>query len=276
MWNFIQGDKFKTLADWFYVPGTKKSRDDYDNLQNTLDWNRLKDGDVIYTHTHYYELLFEEVRLKKIEKKFKLITHNSDVNVNCTCTLPDNVIVWYAQNVNVKCNRIISIPIGLENDRWFKEINKKEKIQNYNIPVPVTTWINKVYMNHNIFTNPVERLHVYSLLENKPYVTAHRGKNGRAFDEYIYNMKFHKFMICPNGNGIDTHRIWEALYIGTIPIVKRDINNSFYEDLPICYVDEWDEISEIFLDLEYDVIKKTNYNLEKLQFDYWKKLITGK
>ena len=29
------------------------------------------------------------------------------------------------------------------------------------------------------------------------------------------------FVICPEGNGIDTHRMWEALYLRTIPIIKK-------------------------------------------------------
>jgi hypothetical protein len=86
----------------------------------------------------------------------------------------------------------------------------------------------------------------------------------------IYN---HKFVLCPEGNGTDTHRIWECLYLNTIPIEKRNINNSFYEDLPICFVDDWEEITEDFLNREYERITNTEYDMSKIDFKYWKQKI---
>jgi len=83
-------------------------------------------------------------------------------------------------------------------------------------------------------------------------------------------VKKHKFVLCPEGNGTDTHRTWETLYVGSIPIEKRNINNSFYQDLPICFVDSLSEINEDFLNYEFDRIKNTKWNLDKLNFSYWK------
>jgi hypothetical protein len=83
------------------------------------------------------------------------------------------------------------------------------------------------------------------------------------------------FVLSPEGNGIDTHRLWEALVIGTIPIEKRNINNSFYSDLPICFVNKWSDITLDFLEKEYIRIKSTNYDLNKLTFSYWKDKING-
>jgi hypothetical protein len=61
--------------------------------------------------------------------------------------------------------------------------------------------------------------------------------------------------------------------MGTIPIEKRNINNSFYTDLPICFVNDWEEITEEFLNNEYEIIKNNNFNFDKLDFDYWRKKI---
>jgi hypothetical protein len=33
------------------------------------------------------------------------------------------------------------------------------------------------------------------------------------------------------GNGIDTHRLWEALYLGVVPIIVIDEPNVFYQRL---------------------------------------------
>jgi hypothetical protein len=57
--------------------------------------------------------------------------------------------------------------------------------------------------------------------------------------------------------------------MGTIPIEKRNINNQFYTDLPICFVDSWDQVTEDFLLAEYERIKAATWNMDKLKFSYW-------
>jgi hypothetical protein len=49
----------------------------------------------------------------------------------------------------------------------------------------------------------------------------------------------------------------------------------YYKDLPICYVDEWDEIkNEKFLNEEYEKILVNNsWNTYKLNFNYWSDFI---
>ena len=130
-----------------------------------------------------------------------------------------------------------------------------------------------MYMNHNIKTNRNERLKLYQIFEGKSWITIEYGTNGHKFDNYINNIYNHKFVICPEGNGIDTHRTWETLYMGTIPIEKRNINNQFYIDLPICFVNDWNKITEKFLESEYIRIKQSMLDTDKLDFKYWKNKI---
>lgn len=272
MIDFITGDKIKSIAKWIYAP-QKKHRDDYDNLQNTLDWTLLKNNDIIYTHTHHVAELFKEILDKGIIKHFYLISHNSDVNVDevHAAMMPFNVVKWFTQNVCVTHPRIFSIPIGLENDRWLVKVPKLKIMNSLLRQHKYTEGL--VYMNHNIGTNIKERLHVYTLLELQPWVDSERGRNGQKFTEYITSIFTHDFVICPAGNGMDTHRFWETLYMGSIPIVKRDLNNRFYTDLPVCFVDDWEEVTEKFLKSELKRIKASKWNMAKLEFLYWKNLI---
>jgi hypothetical protein len=266
--NWLQGDKFKQMADWTYSP-VIKSNEDYDLLPNTFRVKELNDGDIVYTHTTYVKQLFSLLDLSI--KKVTVITHNSDVNIDKSFTYPDNVIRWYSQNVNVVDYGIRSIPIGLENDRWYPNLQKKEKMLTL-----LDTWKiqkNLLYVNHNIVTNPKERLTPYALFDRKSWVTLERGNNGKGFDEYLNNIYAHAFVLCPQGNGIDTHRLWECLYMGTIPIVKKCINNTFYSDLPICEVHDWDEINEDFLEHELCRIKNMGWDRSKLEFAYWENKI---
>jgi hypothetical protein len=268
MIDWIQGEKFPTIADFVYYPEGAK---DCNPLLNTFCHCALKKHNIIYTHTLYVKQLFDEIRKLKC-CTFTIITHNCDENINDASILPDNVVMWFAQNVNIDHPRIQSIPIGLENDKWFKGIRKKEKME-AKLRTP-KRYKNLVYLNSNTVTNPKEREPLYTLFEKQNWVTAVRGVNGRGFDEYLDNMYNHKFVFCPDGNGIDTHRLWETLYLNSVPIVKRGINIKIYYKIPMIVVTDWKQLLgkqkqlEEYLDLEFQ-----NWEKDMLTFEYWKEKI---
>jgi len=269
MEDVIQGDLFETVGHLTYAP-VVRSDGDYSGLRNTFTIDKciLHNPCIVYTHTLYVKGLFD--MLKDINNKFVVVTHNCDINVDFLP--PDNVIKWYSQNVNIIHERIDSIPIGLENSRWFVHEKKIERMMN-KLQEP-RIYRNLVYVNHNVATNPVKRLKPYQVVEGKPWATIAKGTNGSGFAEYIDNIYNHKFVVCPDGNGIDTHRLWETLYMGSIPIVKKSINSFFYTELPICFVVDWDEVTEDFLNETYQEFleKKAtmSFNMNQLKLQYWK------
>jgi hypothetical protein len=99
--------------------------------------------------------------------------------------------------------------------------------------------------------------------------------NGFDFDSYLDNIYNHKFVVCPEGNGIDTHRIWECLYMGTIPLVEGNINRNFYYTLPMIGVESWERITEEWCNLAYRDYTdlKDSWDFNYLTFDYWKNKI---
>jgi len=268
--TWIQGNLFKGIAKWHYAPARiftgHEYRDavnnipfgDYRFLKNTLDFSQLEDGDVIYTHTFYADQLFE-----KLKKKVTVITHSCD---NPAEIFPPEGVRWYSTNVNIRNENLFSIPIGIENDFWLKD--KKEKMLRKLQTEP--KYKRMVYCNHNVKTNPKRRQKPYDILSGKSWATVHLGANGSGFDTYLDNIYNHPFVICPEGNGIDTHRIWECLYMGSIPVVTRNINLEFYTDLPILFLEDWEELSEMFLHDVYFQIKDKKWNMDKLTFEYWK------
>lgn len=273
--NYISGEKFVELSTFIYHKNVGKY-DDYYHYAHTFDLQKINestDTPIIYTTTYLVEFLLSD--LKECKKEIILITHNADLCVDESLFIkkPDCVIRWFSQNVDYVNSILNSLPIGLENSIWFVDLNKLNKIGE---KVSEEKKIkNLVYMNHNISTNPNERQKPYNLLHEKSWVTTDMRANGQLFNEYLDNIYNHKFVICPRGNGIDTHRTWECLYVNTIPIEKRNINNQFYSDLPICFVDDWEEITEDFLEKEYLRINDIKWNLNKLDFDYWKNKITN-
>jgi len=58
MIDWIQGEKFQDISDWRYAPSIRY-KDDYNHLVNDLDFRKLNEGDVIYTHTFYAKQLIK-------------------------------------------------------------------------------------------------------------------------------------------------------------------------------------------------------------------------
>lgn len=274
--DFIIGEKVIQSTDYKFYPGG----DDYNIFENTFLKDNLKEGKIsVYTHVHFVNKLFDYIKSNNITNPIVLVTHNSDycVNEEIFKQKPENIIKWFSQNVDYSDPILHSIPIGLENTRWFVELNKKGRIlDKMNQPKNVRNYL---YVNHNIRTFPQDRMEPYQIFNGKDWVTLVGGFNGQNFDGYLDAIYNHKFVLAPRGNGIDTHRLWECLYLNTIPIVKRMINNTFYEKLPICFVDNWSEINKEFLDRKYDEINNNKlngtYNMDILKMSYWKGLIDG-
>jgi hypothetical protein len=83
----------------------------------------------------------------------------------------------------------------------------------------------------------------------------------------------HKMVLCPAGNGIDTHRLWEVLYSNRIP-VTININNyaiyKLYKQLPIIILNTIDDMLNYgLINQEYLKIINTKYNLNLLSINYW-------
>jgi hypothetical protein len=92
------------------------------------------------------------------------------------------------------------------------------------------------------------------------------------FESYLMQMAKHKFCLCPRGNGIDTHRFWEAQYLNTIPIVLSRDWTPAYSNLPILVVDSWEDLLQINLEKAYIQISNTSHNRTSLGLSYYAKL----
>ena len=65
-----------------------------------------------------------------------------------------------------------------------------------------------------------------------------------------------RYALCPRGCGVDTHRFYECIYLGCVPIVVR--TNTAFDRLyapntgfPCLVVERWDDITEGLLDQSY-------------------------
>ena len=60
--------------------------------------------------------------------------------------------------------------------------------------------------------------------------------------KYRDDIEKYKYVLCPPGNGIQTHRLWEAMYFGSIPVVKDSILYKSFKKLNIIFVDNFKNI----------------------------------
>ena len=84
-------------------------------------------------------------------------------------------------------------------------------------------------------------------------------------DSYYESLGEYKFIISPEGNGIDCHRHYEALLSGCIPIIEdnEDMRRK-YKDMPILYTKDYSEITPEYLEKKYEEMLYKEYNFSKL------------
>ena len=211
---------------------------------------------------------------------YVLISHEGDVPADeYTYVLSDpNLIHWYATNSGIKDGRVTAIPVGIE----------------YRLPVKHDLLFNAILgikqdRSHRVSTDCFA-LHTW--VEERQRCLKALERNGLKMDgrkdysNYLLSLKKCMFVPCPIGNGIDTFRVWEALYMGCVPIMTTHINEQhikvkqyeelFYHQLPIYFIDSWDafRLDDYTPELYNSIME--NSSLETLDFDYWKKLILSK
>ena len=76
--------------------------------------------------------------------------------------------------------------------------------------------------------------------------------------------------MCPEGNGIDSYRILECIYLGVIPVVLSSPTTRYLSDLPILIVDGLADITLENLESKFKEIKPKMENLDMADLSYWK------
>jgi hypothetical protein len=83
--------------------------------------------------------------------------------------------------------------------------------------------------------------------------------------EFISDIVKSKFVISPEGNGVDTHRSWEAIYFKSIPIIENNADIIFkYRDLPVIFTNDYTEITPEYLEKKYIEIRNTVFDFSPL------------
>jgi hypothetical protein len=262
---FISGDTFREFADHIFDETTK-----------SFDPTKVKDGDVIFLKTDYYNLEeFFQVYHPLITCKYLIITHNSDHSApGPYYEMLDSpkIIAWFGQNVEGKGHpKLFNIPIGIAN-RYRRHGNIKI-FHDYSAKRDNKDRPHLCYMNITVSNYPEERETVWHCLSDFSWC---KNSQFKRLKPYLNDMVHSKFVVSPRGNGIDCHRTWEALLMGAIPIVRTSTLDPLYEGLPVLIIDDWECVTEEFLKDKYLELKNQTYNIERIFVDYWKGLVLSK
>jgi hypothetical protein len=215
-----------------------------------------------------------------------LLTGNSDYAItdDVVKLAPPNISVWYATNAVSNSDLIIPLPLGLENKLpsirpnhgigYFDRASHKERllnISNSDRSIPGKL----IYANFNINTNYQYRSTIKNYCINSNHIDWE--EPNLTLDNLFNKILEYKMIVCPAGNGIDTHRLWEVLYSNRVPITIKTGNYKIYElykKLPIIILDNISDLLNYNLILEkYYHIKSQSYDLSLLNINYWISLI---
>jgi hypothetical protein len=212
----------------------------------------------IFFYTHRISEMSAIIRLFK--NPFVLLSHNSDTNIHEN---EDSLAIlnchklekWYTQNLCFYHPKIFMLPIGFANSMW--DHGNLSLFDSDAFLQSLSCKSKKIYFNFSIHTNPSKRQICYDEVSKKVQWL----HDVHPIDNLL-RMKEYEFCICPEGNGVDCHRLWEALYLKCVPIV---VNSPFVctlqrYNIPMVILEKWD-------DLDIDLLQYSNYTFEEYTID---------
>jgi hypothetical protein len=255
---FLSGDAFKRICDF-----------SVDNAAQLTKIEKVQNVNSLFVNSNLLANLNENSFFG--HSPSVVFVGNSDLNFESSLSFPETVQKMYVQNyAGPPDPRIKSLPIGLENRKIGNVgVPKFYSHRDHNFEKRIS---NKVLVPPMSKTNPV-REKVLDIIT---------GGNSGVFDvvteyltptQYFNLVRQYKFVLCLEGNGYDTHRIWETLYLESFPVV---LNTSWstslnYLDLPILGVNQ---IGDINSDLLFSFAKLNHdfcsLDRKTLWIDEWK------
>ena len=223
---------------------------------------KVTHGSIVYCNSDYLEGLFHFLKNTNV-KNIILISSQSDreISKDLFNKKPRNIINWYSTNVNFQSKNLIPIPLGIAPYRNSKSVI----FDDFLVLDKNKNKTKLLYSNFNLNTNYFHRknatysIHSQGFEVNQPF---------SSYDEYLAKVSRCEYLLAPWGNGIDTHRFWEALYCETIPVTKSHYIYKSFINIPKVLLNKYNEIS-LIKNLDF---KSSDVNYE-ITMDFWLKKI---
>lgn len=263
-WPFISGDTFRNFADHVWEPGRERLRPE-----------QVKAGSVIFCRTNELTSLNEAV-LRHLRKPIVLLLGNSDLpppSEVFQLSLNPNIRRIFAQNLTNAVSGVEPLPIGIEN-AWRSNHGRILPFKNARRKSHDRMW--QIMWGFNIDTNEEQRMRCANSMVT---LTTARRLSKLSPKQHRKALSHFAFCASPPGNGLDTHRTWEAMYLGCVPIVLRSHMTEYYQSagLPIWLVDDYGDLksfTEADLEAKYRQFAE-GFGSEALWMDFWQGRIQG-
>jgi len=227
-------------------------------------------GDVVFCKIDQVLWFFEQLRMTR--KRVILVTGEGDLPCDEIRQqfLPANVDHWFATNVTHAHPKVTALPLGLGASSDPVTLSGDPIVTGRNQALPRGKWL---YVNFRTLTNPSVRQPVFDhferLSESESWITMVKSVEFGGNEEFLRNLLSHRFVICPPGNGVDTHRMWESLAAGAIPVVLRSEAMEPFKELPILLVDRYEEVTLGLLEEAAGRISAAKPEDPMLQSEFW-------
>ena len=196
----------------------------------------FRHGDVVFCKIDEVWQLFRALR--RTRKRIVLVTGEGDkpVTVELHAQRPPHVFHWFGTNMFVAGADTSALPLGLGRAGAAATLNLSE-IKDAASSAPPRDKL--LYANFGTSSNRAVREPLQAWLNDPAQSWITREPHGAANrGSYLRSLFAHRFVLCPPGNGEDTHRMWEALYCGAIPVVRKSPAMRDFSSLPILVVDD--------------------------------------
>jgi len=262
-----------------------------DRMISASDFD-LSSGDSIYVTTDALSRFKAEL-LPQIVTPFVLLTGDSDRGVNPTElelgtieVILNNpyLIRWFAQNLTAEHTKQTNMPIGLDYHTKTRKLRhgwggfQTPAIQELEL-VSVALNAPKIeekailgYCNWHFAANRGTRQNCMSRIERsamyfepKPVL---RKESWEKNSEFL-------FTISPTGFGTDCHRTWEAIALGTIPIVDKSELSPLFANLPVIEVTDWSVVTAEFLGEQAEKYLNRRFEFGPMFLGYWEMRLRG-
>ena len=256
--EYLSAERYQECCDQIWSTDKRAGK--------ATDKSPPKAGALLYAKADHTLPLFEQ--LKKRRARVTLVTAESDVTIDeqRASTAPPQIGVWFSTNAAAKGVR--PLPLGLGNS--YCQVTNKAPALAEALAAAGAERSKLLYVNFRASTNPAVReplLAAYGSRLHEPWLTVRH--ESVAPPDFLREMTQHKFVLCPAGNGLDSHRIWEALYTGTIPVVQHHTVLRDFHDLPIMFVDDLAKVRDEDLRVFLKDAAGRPWNVEKLFVPYW-------
>ena len=266
---------------------------DTNYLIQMLNSGKMIDGMSIYVCSDLL-LFFIDKILSNIHNKFVLVSGDSDLTVPKEALTPQHFAIlinnsyllkWFVQNTRLNDHaKICQLPIGMDYHTISNKHDHNWKIDGEGfLPgqqelvlveirekmIPFHERINKIYVNFSMNNDRFEERR--KAFEQIPADLMEIKQEFLKRTHNWQNISQHTFVLSPCGNGLDCHRTWEALCLGSIPIIKCGFFSQMFQDLPVLIVNEWTDITRELLDKTIEEFKNCEFNYNKLALGYWTK-----